>query len=214
VAKNFITLVDNSKLTISRLETDPYGTNAYLLRCVNTGQCALIDAPGNPDIILKEAGDDRILYILMTHAHMDHIMALEELKKLPGVTLAAHREEAKGMPVQPDRLLEDGVRLPLGKIEIKVIHTPGHTPGGLCYLVDDFLLGGDTLFPGGPGKTDSPESLGNLLATIETKIMTLPDQITVFPGHGLPATIGEIRPKFTAFLARGYDKSLCGDITW
>jgi len=207
-------LVDNNSLTLSRLETDPYGTNTYLLRCAKSGQCVLIDAPGNAETVIDELGDSRVQYILMTHAHMDHTMALEELIKLPGVSLAAHQGEIKALPVQADRLLEDGDLLHCGELEIKVIHTPGHTPGGLCYLVDGILLGGDTLFPGGPGKTASPENLSTLLASIKNKILTLPAQTVIYPGHGDPTTVAEQRPKVEAFLARGYDSNLHGDVTW
>jgi hydroxyacylglutathione hydrolase len=102
----------------------------------------------------------------------------------------------------------------VGELALKIIHTPGHTPGSISFLTGLYLLSGDTLFPGGPGKTQSPELFQQILETLTNKIFTLPDDIAVHPGHGDSTTLGKERPAFEAFIAKGYDANLCGDVLW
>ena len=113
-----------------------------------------------------------------------------------------------------DRPLADGARIPFGKAGIRVLHTPGHTPGSLCFLAGKYLLAGDTLFPGGPGHTESPARFQQILASITNKLLSLPDETLVFPGHGEETPVGRERPAIDRFLARTRDPELCGDVLW
>lgn len=214
MTRKFETIVETSEMKLSRLETDPFGTNAYVLNCKEKGESVLFDAPGSADLIRKYLEGSRFLYILLTHGHMDHTMALEELYGVLGAELAAHEDDADSLPVKPDRLFYDGEIVKCGNLEIEAIHTPGHTPGSLCYRFGDILISGDTLFPGGPGKTGSPESFIGVLASIREKILTLPDQTIIIPGHGNTTSVGKERPAIEAYISRGFDKKIYGDVTW
>ena len=214
MADQFVTLYTDDNLMLEKLETTPFGTNAYVLNCLQSNRCLLFDAPGNSVEILEHLAGKEVLYIIITHGHMDHIMALEEIYEGLGAKVAAHENDADGLPLKADRLLSDGEIIACGSLEVKVIHTPGHTAGSLCFRVGHLLIAGDTIFPGGPGKTDSPASFNTLLDSIKEKILTLPDQTRIFSGHGLPTTVGEEKKQIEAFLARGYGGNLYGDVTW
>jgi len=102
----------------------------------------------------------------------------------------------------------------VGKVKIKVIYTPGHTPGSVCFLIQDHLFAGDTLFPGGPGRTDSPEDFQLILKSINEKLFGLPDETQVYPGHGEFTTIGKEKTEYSVFLSRKHEPGLCGDVSW
>jgi hydroxyacylglutathione hydrolase len=214
MSKEFEKIYDNARLELFKLETDPFGTNAYTLTCKQIGESILIDAPGNADLIESRLKDKKVLYIVITHGHMDHVMALKELSRTIQGPVAAHRDDADGLPVKPGKLLEDGDVLECGKLKIEILHTPGHTPGSICLKTGDILISGDTLFPGGPGKTNSPDSFAAVTSSIENKILTLPDETVIIPGHGASTTVGKERPAIEAFLKRGFDKTIYGDVTW
>jgi glyoxylase-like metal-dependent hydrolase (beta-lactamase superfamily II) len=109
------------------------------------------------------------------------------------------------MPLAPDHSIQDGEVFRFGDFELKAIHTPGHTPGSVCFLVGEHLFSGDTLFPGGPGNTsNSYASFPQIIESIRTKLFTLPDEIQVLPGHGAPTTIGKERPHLEEWIARGW----------
>ena len=143
-------------LRIERLEISPFGTNAYIVVCNATKDSVLIDAPGEPQRIMDALKGTTPTCILMTHNHMDHTMALAELAEALRVPVGAHEADAGSLPVRPEMPLKDGGVVAFGNLALGVLHTPGHTPGGLCFLLGDYLISGDTLFPGGPGKTGSP----------------------------------------------------------
>jgi glyoxylase-like metal-dependent hydrolase (beta-lactamase superfamily II) len=149
-------VVKNDSIRIEKHELGPFGTNSYLLICPKTGDSVIVDAPGEAQKVMKRLEDTHPKYILMTHNHMDHVEALADLKSALEVPLAAHQADAGGLPVKPEQLLNDGDMISFGEIQLKVLHTPGHTPGSLCFLTGNYLISGDTIFPGGPGKTWSP----------------------------------------------------------
>lgn len=207
-------IVEDDQIQIQKLSLGPFGTNSYILRCMKTGAGAVVDAPGDSDRVLEALKAINPKMILMTHNHMDHVGALAELKSSLDIPVAAHASDAKGLPLSPDKMLEDGEIINVGEIALKVIHTPGHTPGSVGFLTGRYFLSGDTLFPGGPGKTRSPEVFGQILETLTNKVFILPDETEVHPGHGDPTTLGKERPAFESFIARGYDPHLCGDVLW
>ena len=110
--------------------------------------------------------------------------------------------------------LKDGDVIKFGNRELQVLATPGHTDGGVCLLVGKHLFSGDTLFPGGPGKTRSPEALQQVIGSITSKLLVLSDDTAVYPGHGLDTTIGDARREYQAFASRPHPSELSGDVTW
>jgi hydroxyacylglutathione hydrolase len=110
-------------------------------------------------------------------------------------------------------LLNDGDTITLGKLKIKVLFTPGHTPGGLCFLVSEYLFAGDTLFPGGPGHTETPDDFVQILASITQKIYTLPDNTVILPGHGDSTTVRKSKEEYAAFTSKPHG-TLYGDVAW
>ena len=204
----------DDRVQIESMALGPFGTNAYVLRCLKTGDSVVVDAPGEVERILEGLEGTNPRYILMTHDHLDHVGALSELKSILNVPVAAHARDTGNLPVSPEVLLKDGDVVGFGDIRLEVLHTPGHTPGSLCFLLDRYLLSGDTLFPGGPGKTSSPADLGQIIESITTKIFPLPDDTKVYPGHGDSTVLGKEKKAFEVFGSRPHDPGLCGDVLW
>ena len=208
------TIEKNSIIQIERLELGQYGTNTYVLGCRKTGACVVIDAPGEAEKVLTSLKGSRPQYILITHGHPDHVGGLGELDTFLKVPVAAHAADAPLLPLPPDMLLQDGDIVSFGALQLQVLHTPGHTPGSLSFLTGRFLIAGDTLFPGGPGHTCSPDDFRQILETIERKIFTLPDETLVYPGHGEATIIVREKQAFQVFSARPHAPDLCGDVLW
>ncbi len=207
-------IVKDDSIRIERLSLGPFGTNTYLLICQKTGDSVIVDAPGEADKVLKRLEGTQPRYILMTHNHMDHVDALAALKSALNVPLAAHAEDAGGLPVKPEQLLNNGDTISFGEIQLKVLHTPGHTPGSLCFLTGRYLISGDTIFPGGPGKTWSPADFKKIVESLTNKIFTLPDDTEIYPGHGDAAVLRNEKQAFETFSSKPRDPDLCGDVVW
>ncbi|MDH3886576.1 MAG: MBL fold metallo-hydrolase, partial [Desulfobacterales bacterium] len=173
--------VKNETIQIERYELGPFGTNSYILTCLKTGDSVVVDAPGDAPKILAQLQDTNPKYILMTHNHMDHTGALAELKSALNVPIAAHAADADRLPLAPDMMLADGDGVTFGNIHFTVMHTPGHTPGSLCFYTEGYLISGDTLFPDGPGKTGSPADFRRIVESLQRKIFVLPEDTQVFP---------------------------------
>ncbi len=207
-------IMKDENMELLRLETKPFGTNAYIVICRETGESVLIDAPGSAEAIKERLKDTTVRYILMTHGHMDHITDLEKLHRDLGATLAVHKDDAEKLPVKPDQFLSENEKINCGKLELEVIHAPGHTPGSLCFKLDGYLISGDTIFPGGPGKTASPSAFKQIVASIEEKIMPLTDDTIILPGHGEKTNLKNERELFNAFKKSRQNFELSGDVTW
>jgi glyoxylase-like metal-dependent hydrolase (beta-lactamase superfamily II) len=204
----------DGNLQIDKLTLGPFGTNSYIITCRPSGESVVVDAPGEVDEIIKGLKGTHPRFILITHAHMDHIGALSQLKSDLEVPIAVHPLDAKGLPLRPEMLLDDGSTVSFGRIRLSVLHTPGHTPGSVCFLTGKYLISGDTLFPGGPGKTGSPADLRQIIESIKGKILPLPDDTQVYPGHGDPTVLRKEREEFALFSSRPHDPNLCGDVLW
>jgi hydroxyacylglutathione hydrolase len=208
-------IVDNADLKIERLELSTYATNAYIVVCAQTGESALIDAPTGALKILKALKGTHLNWMLLTHSHIDHIGGLPAIRRRVPAPLAVHQaDNQKWLPFPPDRLLNDGDILTIGKVKIEALYTPGHTPGSMCFRIGRFLLAGDTLFPGGPGRTIDPESFRKIIRSVTEKILVLPENTGVYPGHGGPTTVQKAKEEYAIFTSRHHDANLYGDVVW
>jgi glyoxylase-like metal-dependent hydrolase (beta-lactamase superfamily II) len=197
-------------LTITKVAVGPMDNNAYLVRCTQTGELALIDAANEASTLLGLIGDRPLAAIITTHQHFDHHAALREVQQATGAATVAHPEDAPGLPIPVTRQVQHGDTIDVGNATLSVIHLRGHTPGSiaLCYAGDGepHLFTGDSLFPGGPGNTDrDPVRFGSLITDLEERVFaTLPDGTWVYPGHGSDTTIGAERPHVADWRARGW----------
>lgn len=207
-------VAQDESIRIEKLECAPFGTNAYILSCPATSESVLIDAPGEAEKIFAALKGTTPKYILMTHDHMDHVGALVKIKRELEVPLAAHFADSGQLPVAPELSLIDGQKIAFGNIRLKVIHTPGHTPGSVCFLTGPYLISGDTVFPGGPGKSFSPESFKQIVSSITGKIFPLPDETLIFPGHGDSTTLAAEKANYKIFSKKDHPPDLCGDVLW
>jgi len=209
-----VTLAADKNLRIEKLKLEPFGTNAYIVVCQLSGDSVLVDAPGEPDQIIAHLKETNPKYILLTHSHSDHTGALTFLHSKLEIPVAAHPLDIRNLPLQPEVKLSDGDTVAFGKARLKVLHTPGHTPGSVCFVTSRYLLSGDTIFPAGPGKTRSPQDLKQIIKSITTKIFTLPDDTEVYPGHGEPTILSKEKGEFAVFSSRSHPSDLCGDVLW
>ena len=187
-------------------------TNCYIIGDEVAKEAMCIDPAGECDRILEmlEILDMRLKYIFLTHCHADHIGALEELRERTGAKLLLHRIESenlrnpevnltanlgiKNIEIDADSRVDDGDLLHIGNIELKVLHTPGHTSGGTALYVESekLVFTGDTLFKGTYGRTDLPTgSKKDIMNSIKNKLLVLPDETMIYPGHGMPGMMGE-----------------------
>ncbi len=204
----------NDNIHIERLELGPFGTNAYVIICRQTGDSAVIDAPADAATIIEKLEGSNPRYILLTHNHMDHTGALAELQSELKVPIAAHAADTQRLPVPPQISLNDDDTIPCGRIELAVIHTPGHTPGSLSFKTGRYLLSGDTIFPGGPGKTWSPSDFRQIIGSITERIFTLPDDTEIYSGHGNATVLKREKEEFAIFSSRPHSANLYGDVLW
>ncbi|MEU8583454.1 MBL fold metallo-hydrolase [Streptomyces abikoensis] len=198
-------------LMISKVAVGPMNNNAYLLRCRATDEQLLIDAAAEPHTLLTLIGDSGIASVVTTHQHADHWGALREVVDATGARTYAGREDAEGIPVPTDVLVDDGDVIRVGRVELTARHLVGHTPGSIALVYDDphghaHVFTGDCLFPGGVGNThDDPKAFASLLHDVETKIFgELADETWVYPGHGNDTTLGTERPHLAEWRERGW----------
>ena len=190
-------------IKIVAMPLGPFQVFTYILFCRKTGDGAIIDPAGDPPAILAALARENVTprLILNTHGHPDHVLANAALKAELDIPIWMHAddnglyadapdvadlEQQTGLTVDTmaDHLFSDGERIALGEAEIRVLHTPGHTPGSCCFLVDGHLFTGDTLFVGDVGRTDlKGGSLDRLIHSIETQLLDLPDNTCIWPGH-------------------------------
>jgi len=175
-------------MIIEKIVVGPIETNCYLLACDKTKAAIIID-PGEDAEAIKERIKEKGLkpqFIINTHGHFDHVTANRDFD-LP---VYIHTEDASSV-APGSNPLKGNDRVELGTLKLKILHTPGHTPGGISILVDKVLFSGDTLFCNGVGRTDFPYgSEENLILSIQDKLFSLPDDVKVYPGHGPETTIG------------------------
>jgi glyoxylase-like metal-dependent hydrolase (beta-lactamase superfamily II) len=192
----------------------PIDNNSYILSCLQTGEGVIIDAPEEPEKLLREVGDVKVKAIIITHRHGDHTAGLREMKDQTKAPVASHPEDAPELPLSTDFQLKDGDVYDIGKVQLTAMHTPGHTPGALCLQIGNRLFTGDTLFPGGPGRTRSAEAFRQVKDSISNKLLALSDDTVVYPGHGNDTTIGKSREEISVFDSKSHPNDLHGDVDW
>jgi len=195
-------------LVISKLAVSEMANNAYLLRCTATGQALLVDAAAEPEALRTLVGDADLRTVVTTHGHWDHHRALPDVVAATGAQTVAHAADAGDLPVPVDRTVAHGDTVEVGEQVLEVVHLRGHTPGSVALVwrgAGTHVFTGDSLFPGGVGKTWSPEDFTSLLADVEQRLFgALPDDTWVYPGHGRDTTLGAERPSLPEWRARGW----------
>ena len=200
---------------LKRKEVGPWPMNTYLVTCEKTRKSAIIDPGADGDVILALAEGTKVEKILITHGHEDHIGALEEVKGATGATVFINEADGIKFNISHDAPLVDGMEIQLGNISIGTFHTPGHTPGMTCFSIgENRIIVGDTIFIGGPGKTWSAEEFTTTMRTMKDIVFRWSDNTIFYPGHGANGRIGDERQDYEAFVGRGWQPGLFGDITW
>jgi glyoxylase-like metal-dependent hydrolase (beta-lactamase superfamily II) len=196
-------------VSVTKLAVGPMDNNAYLLRDPRTGEALLIDAAAEADRLIELIGDTPVVRIVTTHKHADHWQALAEVQAATGAAVVAHPIDAEEIPVTVTERVGHGDTVRAGDVELTVIHLRGHTPGSIALRYDGaaepHLFTGDSLFPGGPGRTTSPADFSSLMNDLEQRVFDqLPDPTWVYPGHGNDTTLGAERPHIPEWRARGW----------
>jgi glyoxylase-like metal-dependent hydrolase (beta-lactamase superfamily II) len=191
---------------IHRFVVGPVANNVYVVRCRRSGEAALIDAANEHDRLLRVARSLGVTSVLETHGHWDHIGAVEQVREA-GIDVWVRGEDAGLLPSY-DHLLEDDEVHQVGELRLRTVHTPGHTPGSICFALENtpLLFTGDTLFPGGPGNTTfEGGDFATIIASIDQRIFAAyRDDTLIWPGHGANTTLGVERPNLDSWIERGW----------
>jgi len=191
---------------VHRFVVGPIANNVYVVRCRRTGEATLLDAANEHDRLLRVAERLGVTSVLETHGHWDHIGAVEQVRAV-GIDVWVRAEDAAMLPSY-DHLLDDDAVHQVGHLRLRTIHTPGHTPGSICFALENtpLVFTGDTLFPGGPGNTSFPGgNFPTIITSIDERLFGVyDDETTIWPGHGAPSTIGAERPHLDEWVERGW----------
>ena len=205
-------------LTLTKVAVDPeMSNNCYLLHCRETDEVVLVDAAAEPERLLGLIGDQSLTSIVTTHQHWDHHRGLAAVKAAhPGATVVAGAPDADAIEEQTgvavDRRVVEGDKVAVGTCDLHVVPIAGHTPGSIALLLDDravsptpHLFTGDSLFPGGPGRTTSPEDFASIMDDLEARVFgRLGDDTWFYPGHGDDSTLAAERPQLQEWRSRGW----------
>ena len=196
---------EDTTVRIDKLVVGPFENNVFIVRCKATGEAAIIDAANEHERLVPIARATGVRRVLTTHGHWDHIQAVTAIRDA-GIDVGIAPADAAMLPSY-DFLMPDDEVLTIGELRLRTIHNPGHTPGSTSFRLvgHPVLFSGDTLFPGGPGNTQTPEGdFPMIIESIDHRLFTLPADLLVFPGHGLDTTIGDERPHLDEWVQRGW----------
>jgi glyoxylase-like metal-dependent hydrolase (beta-lactamase superfamily II) len=199
--------VEDSRLEVHKLVVGPYDNNVFVLRCKETGDAVLLDAANEHEKLLDLAKGLGVRRVLETHGHWDHIQAIPAMREAGYEVAVTSLDAPRLKDVGYDVFLDDAEVIEVGRLRLLAIHTPGHTEGSICFLVEGspVLFSGDTLFPGGPGNTKfEGGDFRTIIESIESKLFTLPAETMILPGHGDDSTIGTERPHLQEWIDRGW----------
>ncbi len=211
-----------SRLQLKQETVGKWQENCYLLIDPDTKDAALIDPGEEFDKIAKLVGRACVKKILLTHTDLDHIGALEQARVAYRAPVFVHERdverpshpEAPREKIRDAQLLKEGQTIRIGKHSLKVYEVPGHSPGHVIFVFDQRAIVGDAIFPGGPGRSHTPDDLQTALFHLQRVIFRLPDNVKLYPGHGQPTTVGAERENFMRFIARPRAADLQGDVSW
>lgn len=197
---------EDASCEVHRTVVGPMDNNVYVVRCRRTGDAVLIDAANEHDHLLELCRRLGVRQVVETHGHWDHIQAVPEIRDA-GYSVAVTGEDAAMLPSY-DVLLEDDAAVEVGRLRLRTVATPGHTPGSICFAVEGtpLLFSGDTLFPGGPGNTSFPGGdFPTIIHSIERRLFArFGEDTLVLPGHGASTTIGSESPHLQEWIDRGW----------
>ena len=197
----------NADVEVHKVVVGSFDNNVFVIRCTRTGEGILIDAANEHELLLELCLGLNVRRVLETHGHHDHIGAVPQLREA-GYEVAVTAADAPMLKdVGYDVFLDDQEVIEVGRLRLHAIHNPGHTPGSISFHVEGtpLLFTGDTLFPGGPGATKFPGGdFDSIIESIDSKLLTFPDDTIVLPGHGTDTTIGTERPHFQEWVDRGW----------
>ena len=189
----------DGSLRVRKVAVGSYENDVYAL--IAGGEALIVDGADEPDRILSLVEGQNVTGIVQTHNHFDHVAALPALVEALDVPVYAHPDDP---PPVPFTAIGEADVLTVGGVTVRALHTPGHTPGSVCYASEGFLFSGDTLFPAGPGKTGDPERFAEIMASLDRLFADLPDETRVCPGHGIDTTLGRERPYVETWRSRGW----------
>ena len=191
---------------VYRFVVGPLANNVYVVRCRRSGDAVLIDAANEHERLLRVARSLGVSSVLETHGHWDHVGAVTQVREA-GIDVWVHDEDALLLDGY-DHLLEDGTVRVVGDLRVRVVHTPGHTPGSTSFFLEGtpLLFTGDTLFPGGPGNTTfEGGDFPTIIRSLDERIFgAFGDETIIWPGHGAPSTLGTERPHLDEWVERGW----------
>jgi len=196
---------DATGVEIHQVVVGPVDNNVLVLRCTETGEAVLLDAANEHQRLLDLCQRLGVRRVLETHGHWDHIQAVPQLRDA-GYSVGVTAQDA-GMLPSYDEIIEDDSVVDVGRLRLHTLHTPGHTPGSMCFRLEGhpILFSGDTLFPGGPGNTTfDGGDFDTVIASVDRRLFTLPPETIVLPGHGDRTTIGAERPHLQEWIDRGW----------
>ena len=196
---------DTTDVRIDKIVVGPFENNVFVVRDKASGEAVLVDAANEHELLLEVSRATGVRRVLTTHGHWDHIQAVEAIRDA-GIDVGIATDDATMLPGYDFTIPDDDV-ITVGNLRLRTIHTPGHTRGSTCFLVEGHpvVFSGDTLFPGGAGNTVTEgASFEQILESIDRRLFTLPAETLVLPGHGLDTTIGTERPHLDAWVARGW----------
>jgi glyoxylase-like metal-dependent hydrolase (beta-lactamase superfamily II) len=196
---------DATGVEIHQVVVGPVDNNVLVLRCTETGDAVLLDAANEHELLLELCERLGVRRVLETHGHWDHIQAVPQLRDA-GYSVGVTAQDAAMLPSY-DEVIEDESVIDIGRLRLHTIHTPGHTPGSMCFQLEGhpILFSGDTLFPGGPGNTTfEGGDFDTIIESVDRRLFTLPPDTIVLPGHGDRTTIGDERPHLQEWIDRGW----------
>jgi len=196
---------ETTDVRIDKLVVGPVENNVYVVRCKGTGEAAIIDAANEHELLLDVSRKTGVRRVLTTHGHWDHIQAVTQMRDA-GIDVGIAADDAAMLPAYDFTIPDDDV-MKVGDLRLHTIHTPGHTPGSTCFLMEGHpvLFSGDTLFPGGPGNTTfEGGDFDTIIRSIDRRLFTLAPETLVMCGHGLDTTIGNERPHLQEWVDRGW----------
>jgi glyoxylase-like metal-dependent hydrolase (beta-lactamase superfamily II) len=196
---------ETSDVRIEKIVVGPFENNVFVLRSKGNGDAVIVDAANEHELLLEVSRATGVRRVLTTHGHFDHIQAVTQMRDA-GIDVGIATEDAAMLPAYDFTIPDDDV-IEVGDLRLRTIHTPGHTPGSTCFILEGHpvLFSGDTLFPGGVGNTKFPGGdFPTIIRSVDRRLFTLPAETLVLPGHGLDTTIGTERPHLDEWAERGW----------